>query len=187
MEENVQAKEIIEVVRYAPDIRDYDDWNDCKVQAQIRRFREGESEPYDISRWGYETLSIGLLTDAGGLDLVKALRGSAFTAYSNANARTAVGTSSTAAAYGNTSLTGEVRKAMDATFPLITGEGGGPAGNRSILFRSTYASGDANQAWNEFGIFNAGSGGTLLDRFVSAQGTKASGQVWELSVTLQFG
>lgn len=187
MNENVSAQEEARVVRYAPDLRDYNDWNDCKVQAQIRRFKKDELTPYDTSRWGYETLALGLLTNAGGLDLVKALRGSAFTAYSNANAYTAVGTSSTAATYTDSGLTGEVRKAMDATYPLITGEGGGPAGNRSILFRSTYATSEANQAWNEFGIFNAASGGTLLDRFVSSQGTKTSSEVWELSVTLQVG
>jgi hypothetical protein len=46
---------------------------------------------------------------------------------------------------------------------------------------STFASGDANFAWNEFGLFNAAAAGTMFSRKVSAQGTKTIGQVWELT------
>ena len=98
----------------------------------------------------------------------------------NANARILVGTSSTAEADTNTSLTASVGKAMDATYPLHT-DSTGTAGSKTITFRSTFASADANQAWNEWGIDN---GTRLLNRKVAANGTKASGQTWQITVTV---
>jgi hypothetical protein len=66
---------------------------------------------------------------------------------------------------------------MDLTFPTYgTGQ--------IATWRSTYAAGDANQAWNEFGVLNAATGGKLMNRKVSAQGTKVIGQVWELSLQI---
>lgn len=98
----------------------------------------------------------------------------------NANARILVGTSSTAEADTNTALTGSVAKAMDATYPQHT-DSTGTAGSKTITWRSTFASADANQAWNEWGIDN---GTRLLNRKVAANGTKASGQTWQFTVTV---
>ena len=98
----------------------------------------------------------------------------------NANARICVGTASTAEADTQTTLTGLVGKAMDATYPLHT-DSTGTAGSKTITFRSTFASADANQAWNEWGIDN---GTRMLNRKVAANGTKASGQTWQFTVTV---
>jgi hypothetical protein len=57
----------------------------------------------------------------------------------------------------------------------------GTAGSKTITFRSTFASADANQAWNEWGIDN---GTRMLNRKVAANGTKASGQTWQFTVTV---
>jgi hypothetical protein len=98
----------------------------------------------------------------------------------NANARIGVGTSSTGEVDTNTSLTGSVFKAMDATYPQHT-DSTGTSGSKTITFRSTFASADANQAWAEWGIDN---GTRLLNRKVAANGTKASGQTWQFTVTV---
>ena len=43
-----------------------------------------------------------------------------------------------------------------------------------------------NFAWAEWGVFNAASGGTMMNRKVDANGTKASGQTWQFTVTMTF-
>ena len=98
----------------------------------------------------------------------------------NANARICVGTASTAEADTQTTLTGLVGKAMDATYPQHT-DSTGTVGSKTITFRSTFASADANQAWNEWGIDN---GSRMVNRKVAANGTKASGQTWQFTVTV---
>jgi hypothetical protein len=104
----------------------------------------------------------------------------ALTYYNNGNARLCVGTASTAEADTQTTLTGLVGKAMDATYPVHS-DSTGTAGSKTITFRSTFASADANQAWNEWGIDN---GTRMLNRKVAANGTKASGQTWQFTVTI---
>jgi hypothetical protein len=104
----------------------------------------------------------------------------ALTFFNNGNARILVGTSATAEADTNTTLTGSVAKAMDATYPLHT-DSTGTAASKTITFRSTFASADANQVWAEWGIDN---GTRLLNRKVAANGTKASGQTWQFTVTV---
>lgn len=98
----------------------------------------------------------------------------------NANARIGVGTASTAEADTQTALTGAVFKAMDATYPQHT-DSTGTAGSKTITFRSTFASADANQAWNEWGLDN---GTRLVNRKVAANGTKASGQTWQFTTSI---
>lgn len=99
----------------------------------------------------------------------------------NGNARIGVGTSAAAEADTQTALqAGGVFKAMDATYPLHT-DTTGTAGSKTITWRSTFASADANQVWAEWGVDN---GTRLLNRKVAANGTKASGQTWQFSVTV---
>jgi hypothetical protein len=106
--------------------------------------------------------------------------GQALTYFNNGNARILVGTSSTAEVDTNTALTGSVAQAMDATYPLHT-DSTGTAGSKTITFRATFGTGAANQAWNEWGLDN---GTRLLNRKVAANGTKASGQTWQFTVTV---
>jgi len=117
------------------------------------------------------------LTNAGRDYIATAINGEAVTAYNNANAYLGVGDSTTAFAATQTDLqaaTNKLRKAMDATYPQRSAN--------VITYRSTFGGTDANFAWQEFGLFNASSGGTMLNRKVSAQGTKTSGQLWELTM-----
>ncbi len=128
-----------------------------------------------------------LLTYGGASILWEALIGAAITAFSNANAYIGVGDSSTAAAATQTDLqaaTNKLRKAMDATYPQHT-DGTGASSNAQIVFKSTFGSGDANFAWQEWGIFNASSSGRMLNRKVESLGTKTTG-TWTMTVTLSL-
>lgn len=111
--------------------------------------------------------------------------GTTVIAFDNTNAYIGVGDSTTAEAAGQTAESAsanKLRKAMDSTYPQHTD--GVIVGAASIVFRSTFGTSDANFAWNEWGIFNASSGGRMLNRKVEALGTKASGSTWVLTLTL---
>ena len=113
--------------------------------------------------------------------MVQASVGAAVTAFNNANSYIGVGDSTTAHAVAQTDLqaaTNKLRKAMDATYPS--------GGTNVLTFRSTFATADANFAWNEWGVFNASSGGTMLNRKVESLGTKTNTQTWQFTVTLTF-
>ena len=101
-------------------------------------------------------------------------------AFSNANAYIGVGDSTTAESAAHTDLqaaSNKTYKAMSATYPQRSGT--------TVTFQSEFASGDANYAWQEFTVSNTSSGtGKNLNRKVSAQGSKASGQVWTLQVSI---
>lgn len=121
------------------------------------------------------------ITDAGRNHLVQAGIGAAVTAFNNANSYIGVGDSTTAFAAGQTDLqaaTNKMRKAMDATYPT--------GGANVLTFRSTFATGDANWTWQEWGIFNAASGGTMLSRKVESLGTKTNTQTWQFTTVLTF-
>ena len=113
-------------------------------------------------------------------DLIAAdVIGETVTEFTNANANIGVGDSTTAFAATQTDLqaaTNKLRKAMDATFPSRA--------TNVITFKSTFATSDANFAWQEWGVFNASSAGTMFNRKVESLGTKNSSQSWAFTVTL---
>lgn len=119
------------------------------------------------------------LTNAGR-DLIAAdIIGETVTEFNNANAYIGVGDSTTAFAASQTDLqaaSNKLRKAMDSTYPQRT--------TNVLTFRATFATGDANFAWQEWGVFNASSAGTMLNRKVESLGTKTSAQSWQITTTL---
>jgi hypothetical protein len=121
------------------------------------------------------------LTNAGRDLISAAVVGAAYTTFANANAYIGVGDSTTAFAQGQTDLqasTNKLRKAMDATYPTQV--------TNVLTFKSTFATTDANFAWQEWGIFNAASTGTMLSRKVESLGTKTSAQSWAFTATLTW-
>jgi hypothetical protein len=119
------------------------------------------------------------LTNAGRDLIASMLLGEATTDFTNANARIGVGDSTTAFAAAQTDLqaaTNKLRKAMDATYPQRA--------TNVLTFRSTFATGDANWAWQEWAVFNAAAAGAMLNRKVESLGTKTSAQSWQFTVTL---
>jgi hypothetical protein len=121
-----------------------------------------------------------LLVTVGATAMWTALIGGSITFFSNANSYIGVGTGTTAAAAGDLDLTGPstLRKAMDSTFPTVS--------TNSVTFRATYGTSDANFAWNEWGVFNASSSGTMLNHKVISLGTKVNTATWQFAVTLSL-
>lgn len=121
-----------------------------------------------------------------------ATAGQVLTYFNNAQAAIGVGDSTTAAAatqtnlQGTTNVTDRIRKAMDSTYPIHT-DGTTSAAN-SIVFRSTFATTDANFAWQEWGVFNSATDATgrMLNRKVESLGTKTSAASWQMAVTLSL-
>jgi len=117
------------------------------------------------------------LTNAGRDHIATQIVGQAATAFTNATAHIGVGSGTTAFAATQTALVTQLsRQPMDATFPTRTGN--------TLTFRSTFDTTQGNGAWQEWGVFNAGTGGTMLNRRVESLGTKPSTQTWQFTVTL---
>lgn len=107
------------------------------------------------------------------------------TLFTNANAYLGVGDSTAVFDATQTDLQGAVfntnkfRQGMEATYPQ-------KGASNEIVLRSLFATGTANIAWEEWGVFNDGTdgGGVMLSRLVESLGTKTSAQSWQLTVTL---
>lgn len=137
-------------------------------------------EKYGDYYKGREFAGYNLLLNEGINALWTLVAGGSETPYNNANARLGVGDSTTAAAATQTGLqaaTNFLFKAMDASFPTA-----GTA--QKITFRSTFGSSEANFAWQEFSADNGNTANKNLNRLVSAQGTKTSGQTWQLTLDI---
>jgi len=131
-------------------------------------------QPYEV-----DVTKGNILVNAGIQLLEDLLMGAGGNAFNNANSYLGVGDSSAAAGATQTDLqaaTNKVRKAMEATFPSKSAQ--------TMTFKSIFASGDGNWEWLEWGIFNASTAGTMLNRKVVSKGTKESGDTWTLTVTV---
>lgn len=140
----------------------------------------------------YETVvSVGnLLTTAGLNRITSLIIAGGGQGATNTATRLGVGNSSTAEAVGQTDLQAAAGsanrqfKVMDATFPTQA--------NGVLTFKSTFASGEANFAWNEWGVDigtpTVTDGTTvnalLLNRKVQSLGTKTSAGSWVLTATI---
>jgi hypothetical protein len=140
-----------------------------------------------------------LVCIAGMVALLGSIAGTSITnKFSATQGRIGVGTSATAAAYANTTLTGDTGGASTTSyFKLVSGApvistATSPA---TLVFVSVLGTAVANFAWAEFGtdngnadsVSNATTGGIFFNHGISAQGTKAAGQTWTATETLSFG
>jgi hypothetical protein len=100
------------------------------------------------------------------------------TFYDNSNAYLGVGNSNTAFAVGQTDLQGgsDDRKGMEATYPQIA--------TNVLTLKSSFNDDNSQFAWEEWGVFNNSTGGTMLSRLVESLGTKGAGQTWDLTVDI---
>lgn len=129
---------------------------------------------------GRQQVDGNLLLNEGINEIWTLVAGGSATAFNNANSYLAVGNSATAAAATQTGLQGasQLYKAMDASYPTY-------GTSQKITFRSTYGSSDANFAWEEFTVANGGTDADVnMNRKVSSQGTKTSGQTWQLTLEI---
>lgn len=121
------------------------------------------------------------MTTAGKTHAVQAQIGESVTFFNNANSYLGVGDSTTTFSAAHTDLqasSNKVRQAVSATYPSRSG--------LVVTFRALFATGSANFAWQEVGVFNASSAGTMLSRLVQSLGTKTSAQSWQLDLDLTY-
>lgn len=118
-----------------------------------------------------------LLLNEGINQLWTILCSSGGTKYDNANAQLGVGTGTGAAQATDSALTNGVWKGMMTSFPTY-------GTSQQAVWKSEFLSAEANQAWEEFSVRNGASADLMLNRKVESQGTKSSGQVWELTLTI---
>mgnify|MGYP007016092739 FL=1 len=122
-----------------------------------------------------------LLLNEGINELWTILCSAGGTKFDNTNAYIGVGDSDTAASADQTGLLAVTNKAyigMDTSFPTF-------GTDQKATWRATFNGSTANFDWNEFTVANGNSNSAKnLNRLVSAQGTKASGQIWQLDVEI---
>lgn len=109
-------------------------------------------------------------------DLVTGAVSGASHIYDNAAAQIGVGNSDTAAQATDTDLIGASKtyKAMEAGFPTST--------SQKVTFKSSFGSGDANYAWEEW-VVKQSTSTICLNRKVESLGTKSTG-TWTLEVDI---
>ena len=156
----------------------------CRLRGHLLVEKYVHSDPADPS----SPLVLEGLAEAENLFLTTGINrlfdlatGANASTYSNAQANIGIGDSATAASAAQTDLqaaTNKTYKAMDATYPTVASAG-------SQVFRSTFATTDANYTWAEFVIRHATSL-VCIDRGVSAMGTKTSAGTWVATVTLSL-
>jgi hypothetical protein len=146
-------------------------------QWTIYKRYTGEPEPFEVVE-----VDGNLALNEGITAVANLITGAAETAFSNAAAYLGVGDSTDTAVASQTGLqasTNKTYKAMDATYPQISGQ--------TITWRSTFTTSDANFDWREVTVANGNSDSAdNLNRKVSTIGTKTSAMEWtlELRITL---
>lgn len=122
-----------------------------------------------------------LLLNEGINELWTLVAGTGATKFDASNAYIGVGDDNTAASASQTGLqaaTNKVYVAMDGSYPTY-------GTSQLVTFRATFDGSTGNFAWNEFTVANGNSNSAKnLNRLVSAQGTKTSGQIWQVTVTI---
>lgn len=163
------------------------------VQPNDRDFRRLGVKPYSET-WTSES---NLITTAGwGRILTLALAGGG-TAYDATHTRIGVSTATAAASASQTDLSGASATASGSReWQLVTGVGttGGATGSTAaqLTFVASFGTGNANFTWAEWGIDQGtasgygASSGALLNRGVSALGTKASGTSWTATAVMSW-
>lgn len=107
-------------------------------------------------------------------------------AFDSTHANIGVGDSTTAEAPTQQDLAASTNKLRKAVDSVTHTDNTTSSANAQVVFAATFGSSDANFAWQEWGVFNAASGGRMLNRKVESLGTKASGSTWVLTITLSL-
>jgi len=148
-----------------------------EIRKYLNRSDYEKDKPFEVSRF-----EGNIILDEGANAMWTLVAGGTETAFNAANAYLGVGDSNTAESATQTGLqatTNKLYKGMVSGYPQY-------GTNRQIVFKSEFTESEANFAWNEFTVAN-GSSDTAknINRKVSAQGTKTSGQIWTLTFTIQ--
>ena len=161
--------------------------------------------PQTFLRYGVAPYSVthhddcNQIVQAGWVALLGGIAGTTIASkFSATNGRIGFGTSTTATSYTQTALVGDTGGASTTSYyqlvsaaPVIVTASTPP----TLTLTATFGATVANFAWNEFGSDNytasgvttTGTGSVFVNRGVSPQGTKPSGQIWTATEILTFG
>jgi hypothetical protein len=103
------------------------------------------------------------------------------TFFNSGNAHVGVGDGTTAfnASHTDNQGSNKTRKLVDAGYPTIS--------TNVLTFRATFGTSEGNHRWREWGIFNAATGQTMLNRKVQdldGGSEKTSAESWQITATL---
>lgn len=156
--------------------QDYLGW---QTEWAILKYQDNNA----VKRGEYEFCPFdgNLALNEGITEVMDLITGAAATAYSAANTYLGVGADSTAAVATQTGLQAPSNK----VYVLVDSVA---KSGQTITWQATFGSGVANFAWEEFTIANGSSDSAdNLNRKVSAQGTKASPNIWILQCKITLG
>jgi len=153
-----------------------------KAVWTIRKF--ASKEDYIKGNFYEESIIKGNILLNEGINTIWTLvAGGSATPFNSSNSYLGVGDSTTSESPTQTGLqatTNKLYKAVDSGYPIY-------GTNQKITFRATFNGSEANFAWNEFTVANGNSDSAVnLNRKVSSQGTKVSGQIWELTLEIEL-
>jgi hypothetical protein len=153
-----------------------------KAVWTIRKF--ASKEDYIKGNFYEESIIKGNILLNEGINTIWTLvAGGSATSFNSSNSYLGVGDSTTSESPTQTGLqatTNKLYKAVDSGYPTY-------GTNQKITFRATFNGSEANFAWNEFTVANGNSDSAVnLNRKVSSQGTKVSGQIWELTLEIEL-
>lgn len=149
-----------------------DSWTIEKYDSR-KDFEKGK--PYEV----VELKKKNIMLNSGINELWDIVAGDSVNVFSNDKAQIGVGDDDTVAQATQTDLeaaTNKTYKGMENTYPQ-TGS------DEKMALRAIFGENDANYDWREFVVKQVDSN-ICLNRLVSSQGTKASGQVWALNVDI---
>lgn len=144
----------------------------------IRRYADDDAYARGVA-YDESVIDGNVLLNAGITEALKLIGGISATAFASANARIGVGDDATAASAAQTGLVAATNKAyatMEASYPAVA--------SQTITWRAVFGTSAANFDWNEFVVDDGGGTPVALNRKVSSQGTKASGQTWTVDVAI---
>jgi len=121
---------------------------------------------------------MGML-NVGRDEIPKALAGTG-TAYNAGQGHLCMGDSTTAYNASQTNLQAATNKWRE---PF---DGAPNVSSNVFTAIATVLGPDANFSWQEFGMANHLTAGTMFNRLVSNQGTKSVGAVWQLTMQITF-
>lgn len=176
------------IEKYRPE--DIDVWTEKRRHSGLRglvrrRARVTCSKPKAGARpFEVQTSLHNLLLNAGIARLEDKFIGAAGQVYDATHSRIGVGNSSTAAAATQTDLQAAAGSG-NRQFKLV--DQGPTRSSQTITWRATFASGEAQFVWNEWGVDEGTADGTtvaasMLNRKVANPGTKGAA-VWVFTVT----
>lgn len=159
---------------------DYSEHSAWAVKWVVDKWHSMEEKLSGIAPYETVTPSQNIILNTGANEMLKLISGTGGTAFSNANSRIYVGSSSTPenAAQTGIQATGDNRAfaSLDSGYPVVD--------NRTITYRATFGESAANFQWNEVAITNGdGASSVSMNRKVSQMGTKVNG-VWTVQVTI---